>query len=75
MEKAWLKKSVPESIDALISASPCGWRQITTSKVKRNEDKIRLLRLLDKSGNVRYRCFIATELIQTLLLPSVWVEN
>ena len=52
----------------------CG-DKITANKVKRNEDKIRLLRLLDKSRDVRYGCFIATELIQTLLLPLVWAQN
>ena len=41
-----------------------GKDEIIKNKVKGNEDEIRLLRVLDKYQNVRYRYFVAT--------PRIW---
>ena len=47
--------------------------KIKTNKVTGNEDQIRLMSVLNKSQNVRYRYFVATELIPIHLFPSNWV--
>lgn len=54
-----------------------GEDEVITNKFKRNEEKVRFLRVLDKSQNAKYSHFIdfnidfkVTELILTLLSPS-----
>lgn len=47
--------------------------KIKTNKFTGNEDQIRLMSVLNKSQNARYRYFVATELIPKHLFPSNWV--
>lgn len=54
METIWLKKSVPENTDVHIFTNCVGEDEVMTNKVKRNEEKVRFLRVLDKSQNAKY---------------------
>ena len=47
--------------------------KIIKNNVKWNEDQVRLMSVLHKPQTVRYRYFIATELIPSLFFPSNWV--